>query len=601
MDKLGSLDIVLFEGFRLDYRAGGLFRLDHAGSATPVPLGSRALDLLALLVGRKRELVSKDEIMAAVWPGRVIEEANLNVQISKLRHILDQNRPQGSCIQTVIGYGYRFTAEVTQVETEAPPETCLRCDDAGGEATASSGEPCRPGAGDAVGSGRALPALPVPHRFSGGVMASLIGGLSLVALLITALDWRSSWSQETSLKPPPLSIVVLPFDNVGDDREQQYFADGVTEDLTTDLSRVWQMLVISHNTALTYRDKLVDTKQIGRELSVRYVLEGSVQRSDQQIHISAQLSDAENAANLWAERFDGDTGNLFALQNEITRRIVVALNRELVVAEAARPTEHPDALDYILRGRAALMKLPTRDSRTEAIRLFERALELEPPSVTAQSWLARTLAIRATDRMTDSAAADVSRAEELVGKALAESPRSPLAHYARGTVLRAQDRFDEAMPEYEMAIAFDRNWLDAYANLGQCKFYTGSLEEAIPLLEQAIRLSPRDPLIGVWFGRIGMAHLLQSHVDKAIYWLEKARNASPRLPYIYSRLAAAHALKGDTVRAAAQLAEARSLSGDDRYSNILGLRAGYLGVPKIRALYEDAYFAGLRIAGVPEK
>jgi len=157
------------------------------------------------------------------------------------------------------------------------------------------------------------------------------------------------------------------------------------------------------------------------------------------------------------------------------------------------------------------------------------------------------------------------------------------------------------MPEYEMAIAFDRNWLDAYANLGQCKFYTGSLEEAIPLLEQAIRLSPRDPLIGVWFGRIGMAHLLQSHVDKAIYWLEKARNASPRLPYIYSRLAAAHALKGDTVRAAAQLAEARSLSGDDRYSNILGLRAGYLGVPKIRALYEDAYFAGLRIAGVPEK
>src|SRR5271165_2501710 len=153
MDKLGSLDIVLFEGFRLDYRAGGLFRLDHAGSATPVPLGSRALDLLALLVGRKRELVSKDEIMAAVWPGRVIEEANLNVQISKLRHILDQNRPQGSCIQTVIGYGYRFTAEVTQVETEAPPETCLRCDDAGGEATASSGEPCRPGAGDGSGAG----------------------------------------------------------------------------------------------------------------------------------------------------------------------------------------------------------------------------------------------------------------------------------------------------------------------------------------------------------------------------------------------------------------------------------------------------------------
>src|SRR5271169_5278637 len=132
MDKLGSLDIVLFEGFRLDYRAGGLFRLDHAGSATPVPLGSRALDLLALLVGRKGELVSKDELMAAVWPGRVVEEANLNVQISKLRHILDANRPQGSCIQTVTGYGYRLTAELTSIETSALPETFPLAEDAHG-------------------------------------------------------------------------------------------------------------------------------------------------------------------------------------------------------------------------------------------------------------------------------------------------------------------------------------------------------------------------------------------------------------------------------------------------------------------------------------
>src|SRR5271168_228006 len=144
---------------------------------------------------------------------------------------------------------------------------------------------------------------------------------------------------------PRLSIVVLPFTNLSDDREQQYFADGITEDLTTDLSRLADILVISRNTAFTYQGKRVETKQIGRELSVRYVLEGSVRRSGNQIRVNAQLIDAETDAHLWAERFDRDMGDLFALQDEITHRIAVALNLELIVAEATRPTENPDALD----------------------------------------------------------------------------------------------------------------------------------------------------------------------------------------------------------------------------------------------------------------
>jgi tetratricopeptide (TPR) repeat protein len=167
-------------------------------------------------------------------------------------------------------------------------------------------------------------------------------------------------------------------------------------------------------------------------------------------------------------------------------------------------------------------------------------------------------------------------------------------------VRRAQKRFEEAIPEYETAIASDRNWLNAYAHLGQCKFYTGSLEEYIPLVKQAIRLSPSDPLLGVWFGRVGLAHLLQSRTDEAIYWLEKARNASPRLPYVHARLASAYAIKGETARAKSELTQARTLSGDDDYSSITHLSAGYLGVPKIRALYETVYFVGLRLAGVPQ-
>ncbi|MBV8337900.1 MAG: adenylate/guanylate cyclase domain-containing protein [Alphaproteobacteria bacterium] len=187
---------------------------------------------------------------------------------------------------------------------------------------------------------------------------------------------------------PRLSIVVLPFTNLGDDPEQQYFADGITEDVTTDLSRIADMLVISRNTAFTYEGKRVGTKQIGRELGVRYVLEGSVRRSGNQVRVNAQLIDADRDAHLWAERFNGDTGDLFALQDEITSRIAIVLNVELIAAEAARHTDRPDALDYILRGRAVLFKPRTRDTRSEAINLFERALALDPRSVEAQSQLA---------------------------------------------------------------------------------------------------------------------------------------------------------------------------------------------------------------------
>src|SRR5262249_4951932 len=156
--------------------------------------------------------------------------------------------------------------------------------------------------------------------------------------------------------------------------------------------------------------------------------------------------------------------------------------------------------------------------------------------------------------------------------------------------------------EYETAIALNRNWVFAYADLGACRLATGSIEEAIPLIERAIRLSPRDPQIVFWYFSIGRAHLLQSRVDEAILWFEKARNADSGLPYVHACLASAYALKDRDRRAIAELAEARRLSSDDRYSSIARLRAlGYWGAPKVRALYETIYFAGLRKAGMPEE
>ena len=425
---------------------------------------------------------------------------------------------------------------------------------------------------------------------------------------VTADVPTTSASLATSSPPPAaaprLSIVVLPFTNLSDDREQQYFADGITEDLTTDLSRLPGMLVISRNTAFTYRNKSIDTKQIGRELCVRYVLEGSVRRSGSQVRVSSQLIDAATDAHIWAERFDCDTADLLALQNGITSRLARTLSLELVRAEAARPTQHPDALDYILRGRAALLNPDSRDSYTEAIRLFEHALSLDPDSVEAQISLAGSLASRVLIGFSDSRAADLARADGLVGQALAASPRSAYAHLVKGTVLRAQNRWKEAIPKYEMALASNPNFVAALNGLGWCKLFAGSIDEVIPLAEQAIRLSPRDPHIDPYYNLIGTVHLLQSHPDEAIVWLEKARSAAPSKPLAHLPLAAAYALSDDLDRAAAELAEARRLHSGGSSPSLATMKAGGWWrslSPKTRTLWEATYFAGLRKAGMPEE
>jgi len=402
--------------------------------------------------------------------------------------------------------------------------------------------------------------------------------------------------------PPRLSIVVLPFSNLSNDRDQEYLADGITDDLTTDLSRISGMFVISRNTAFTYKDKRVDTRQIGRELGVRYVLEGSIRQSGNQVRVNTQLIDAETDAHLWAERFNGDTSDQIVLQDEVTNRIANALGVELIVAEVARSNEHPDALDYVLRGRAGLLKPPTPDTFREAINLLEHALTVDPQSVEAQSWLAWALIGRERTGMSGSAAADIARADGLVGQVLAVSPRNAFAHSVKGTVLRAQSRYEEAIPEFETALSFNRNMVNALHQLSLCKFWAGSMEEAIRLEEQAMRLSPRDPMIGWWYLLIGMVHLLQSRTDEAIVWLEKARSSVPAAPGARSCLASAYGLKGETYRAAAELADARRLSSDDRYSSLARLRTrGRWGVPKTRALWDATYFVGLRKAGMPEE
>jgi TolB-like protein/Flp pilus assembly protein TadD len=403
---------------------------------------------------------------------------------------------------------------------------------------------------------------------------------------------------------PRLSIVVLPFTNLSGDRDEKNLAHGITEDLTADLSLRSEIHVTSPNTAFTYGNKLVGTKEVGRELSVRYALEGSVQRSGNRLRINAWLIDTEKETQLWGERFDGETEDLFALQNEIASRLANTLVWELTAAEAARTTEHPDALGFILRARATALKGPEREHKDEAIGFLERALALDPQSIAAQTGLAGVLAARARERQSDSPAADIERAEGLVKQALALSPRSAPVHSVKGGLLRAEGRCDEAIPEYETVLAANRNSMLALFGIGICKVQTGSVEEAISLLEQIIRLDPRDPYIVYRYDWLGLAHLLLWRTNEAVAWFEKARSTMPTAAFAHGHLASAYALRGETERASAELAEARELARGDDYSSITRLRTTawpHLGMWKARALVDATFFAGLRKAGMPEE
>jgi TolB-like protein/Flp pilus assembly protein TadD len=413
---------------------------------------------------------------------------------------------------------------------------------------------------------------------------------------VYAINFTATWPANLSALRR-LSIVVLPFANLSHDPEQDYFADGITEDLTTDLSRIPEMVVISRNTAFTYRKKTVDTRQIGRELSVRYVLEGSVRRSGNQIRVNGQLIDAQTDTHLWAERFDGAVEDLFALQDEVTRRIARALNVELAAAEAARPIEHLDALDCILRGRAIMAKPLSAASVDEAIGWYERALAIDPASSEAQAHLASTLAGRVTDFVPESSDADLERAEKLARQAVMSSPRSAHMHNALATVLRTQRRYTEAISEYEATLAIDRNFVTALAALGRCKTYIGPVDDAISAQQQAIRLSPRDPALFNWYFRIGEAHLIQSRVDQAIEWLEKARSGTPGVWYVRAWLAAAYALKGNLTFARAEIAEAKTLHGTRLGQGIAHIAERFVA-PEIRERFATTILAGLRRAGL---
>jgi len=404
---------------------------------------------------------------------------------------------------------------------------------------------------------------------------------------------------------PRLSIVVLPFTNLSDDREQQYFADGITEDLTTDLSRISGSFVIARNTAFTYKGQSVDVKRVSRELGVRYVLEGSVRRVGDQVRVNVQLVDGESGAHLWADRFDTDRANLAQTQDEITGRLARTLSLELVEASVRRSEQEravdPDARDLVMRGWVLSSRMASATTQEEARRAFERALEIDPESVDARIGLGEVL-VSGEDMEggSNSLHQNITRAEQLLFEALERDPTRSRAHFVMGLIRRWQGRLPDSKIELEAAIALDPNQASGHRQLGVTLMFLGQPAAAILQLEKSTRLSPYDPFIALNFNALGRCHLFLGHVDEAIDLLRKARTTSPRYYFIHLNLAAALGLRGDLDEARAALAEGVKLRPG--LNSLARLRATVVSnnVEYLR-LREKTTEVGLRKAGMPEE
>jgi TolB-like protein/class 3 adenylate cyclase/Tfp pilus assembly protein PilF len=355
---------------------------------------------------------------------------------------------------------------------------------------------------------------------------------------------------------PRLSIIVLPFGNIGGDPEQDYFVDGVTESLTTDLSRISGSFVIARNTAFTYKGKPFDVKRIGRELNVRYVLEGSVQRGGGRMRVNVQLIDAASGAHLWAERFDKPLADLFDMQDEIVARLASQLGTQFIAAEARRAelTPHPDSMDLYFQGMACVNRGFTPDHAAQARGFFERALALDPQNVDALAIKAWHDAHVASGLITTDRVARLAAAEAAATKALSLAPDHAFAHLALGAVYMFSNRAGQGIAECEHALALNRSLTTAHATIGLGKLALGRAEETEGHILEALRLSPRDVLAYHWMFMACVAKLQLGSDEEAVVWGRRSIDANRNLPLAHFNLAAALASLGrlDEARAIAQ-------------------------------------------------
>jgi TolB-like protein/class 3 adenylate cyclase len=402
-----------------------------------------------------------------------------------------------------------------------------------------------------------------------------------------------------ALSPPRLSIVVLPFANLSGDPEQDYFVDGVTESLTTDLSRISGSFVIARNSAFSYKGKSIDVRQVGRELNIRYVLEGSVQRSGNRLRVNVQLIDAENGQHLWAERFEKPVADLFDMQDEIVSRLARTLGAQLIVAEALRAERslHPDATDLNFQGLACSYKGVAPEHMTQARGFFERALAIDRRSVGALVGMAIVDLTIGASLLADDRAACFLAAETNAIKALSLAPDHAVAHRVLGGVYIFTNRAAQGIAECERALALDRNLADAHGAIGIAKYFMGRAAETEGHILEALRFSPRDIFAHRWMHIVGLAKIQLGEDAEAAAWLRRSIEANRNFPPTHFWFAAALGLLGalDEARTAAKAGLA--LNPSFTIGRLLVTQSS--DNPSYLAGRERVC-AGMRLAGVPE-
>ncbi len=427
----------------------------------PVGLGSRSFDLLLALVKRHGQLVGKDELMAEVWPGKVVEENNLQAQVSALRKILAKDVNVAQYLQTAPGRGYRFLIDVERV------------------------------AADTISG---VPATPV----------------------------ESNWPV-CSLHDGP-SIAVLPFENLSSDSKQDYFSDGIADEIINALCRLRWLSVTAQNSSFTYRGNSVDVRHAARELGVRYILKGSVRKVADSLRITTQLIDGSTGNHIWVDRHDGKLVDLFSLQDEIASKVASNIHPNLLQAEVVRShnraAENLGAWDMLMRARSLLWRLSIPDGKA-AIAILERATECHPEYAPAYSMLAVALTM-SSFLVWDNTEPQTTRAFRLATRARELDDTDPRAHVALGFVALITRRTEDAVEEFQRAIELNPNFAAAHGSLGAVLSLDGQSDRAIVHLEQAPRMSPHDPQNVIFITNLATAHYLAGRYTEAAGFARKA-------------------------------------------------------------------------------
>ena len=430
--------------------------------------------------------------------------------------------------------------------------------------------------------------------------ASLAAAATLL-LLVAAGGWYMLGDR--LMKPAQaahLSLVVLPFANLSNDQSQDYFADGVTENLTTDLSRLSGAFVIARNTAFTFKGKNVDAREIGKELGVRYVLEGSVQRDQGRMRVNVQLIDAETGNHLWADRFDKPLADLFEMQDEIVARLANQLGTELISAEARRAQQapNPDSVDLYFQGMEWFNRGTNLENMDHARGFFERALALDPGNVDALLGVGRADFEVGAAFLSDDRPARLASAEATIDKVLSLRPNDALAHEILGLVQMQTNRAAQAIAEFERALALDPNLAAAHADIGDAKIFIGRAEETEAHVNEALRLSPHDGRAWLWMLFAGGAKVHLGANEEAVAWLRRSIEINRTFPLAHFFLAAALANLGKLDEARAETQAGLALNPN---FSVHGFRVGAESNNPIFLTQRERLLEGLRKAGVPEQ